>query len=171
MSHHRKLLVAAGVLAAASRFAPAMADTPCVTAKEIRVGNTTAYSGPGSAYGVPPPAGATRRDWRTSARRPERSPRRHGWRVPGTIVRHSGRVCRECERSKNTGASALWYCASRCSVATIVSRSAGSGRCKPARSAHRRSARHPIRPVWSVAPAWPWHAPAAPRRSAPSSES
>ena len=43
----------ATVLFALTAAAPAVADdTPGVTATEIKIGNTDAYSGPASAYGV-----------------------------------------------------------------------------------------------------------------------
>ena len=47
----REFLIAAGAATAAAR--PAWADdTPGVTATEIKIGNTAAYSGPASAYGI-----------------------------------------------------------------------------------------------------------------------
>jgi len=56
--HRRTLLASAGTLASAStlgvlgRIGPAGAQTPGVTATEIKIGQTQAYSGPASAYGV-----------------------------------------------------------------------------------------------------------------------
>ena len=50
--HRRTLLTAAGSLAALSRIGPAHAETPGVTATEIKIGQTEAYSGPASAYGA-----------------------------------------------------------------------------------------------------------------------
>ena len=50
--HRRTLLTAAGSLAALSRVGPAHAETPGVTATEIKIGQTQAYSGPASAYGA-----------------------------------------------------------------------------------------------------------------------
>ena len=53
---HRRTLLAAGPLAATlgtlGRISPAHADTPGVTATEIKIGQTEAYSGPASAYGA-----------------------------------------------------------------------------------------------------------------------
>ena len=49
---HRRTLLAAGSLAALSRIGPARAETPGVTATEIKIGQTQAYSGPASAYGA-----------------------------------------------------------------------------------------------------------------------
>ena len=46
-----KFLSAAALAAAAAFAGPALAQTPGVTATEIRVGQTIAYSGPASAYG------------------------------------------------------------------------------------------------------------------------
>jgi branched-chain amino acid transport system substrate-binding protein len=48
----RTLLASAGGLAAAGWFTRAKADTPGVTATEIRIGNTCPHSGPASAYGA-----------------------------------------------------------------------------------------------------------------------
>ncbi len=50
--HRRTLLTAAGSLAALSRTGPARAEAPGVTATEIKIGQTQAYSGPASAYGA-----------------------------------------------------------------------------------------------------------------------
>ena len=50
--HRRTLLAAAGSLAAVSRTGPACAQAPGVTATEIKIGQTEAYSGPASAYGA-----------------------------------------------------------------------------------------------------------------------
>jgi branched-chain amino acid transport system substrate-binding protein len=47
----RRLALLAAALAAAAIW-PAAADTPGVTATEIKIGNTTPYSGPASAYSV-----------------------------------------------------------------------------------------------------------------------
>ena len=49
-----KLLLGAGLLTAlaSTGFPAAAADLPGVTATEIKIGNTNAYSGPASAYGV-----------------------------------------------------------------------------------------------------------------------
>ncbi len=49
---HRRTLLAAGPLAALSRIRPARAQAPGVTATEIKIGQTQAYSGPASAYGA-----------------------------------------------------------------------------------------------------------------------
>ncbi len=49
---HRRTLLAAGSLAALGRIGPARAETPGVTATEIKIGQTQAYSGPASAYGA-----------------------------------------------------------------------------------------------------------------------
>jgi len=51
-STRRTLLAAAGGLALARPGLARAADTPGVTADEIRIGNTMPYSGPASAYGV-----------------------------------------------------------------------------------------------------------------------
>ena len=48
----RLVTVAAGALAVALATGAAMADTPGVTATEIKIGNTVPYSGPASSYGV-----------------------------------------------------------------------------------------------------------------------
>jgi branched-chain amino acid transport system substrate-binding protein len=48
----RTLLASAGALAAVNRFGTAKADTPGVTATEIKIGNTIPYSGNASSYGV-----------------------------------------------------------------------------------------------------------------------
>src|SRR5271170_3232617 len=48
----RWLMTAAGVAMATCVACGAMADNPGVTATEIKIGNTDAYSGPASAYGV-----------------------------------------------------------------------------------------------------------------------
>jgi branched-chain amino acid transport system substrate-binding protein len=50
--HRRTLLASAGALAATAHFSAAKANTPGVTAAEIKVGNTMPYSGPLSAKGV-----------------------------------------------------------------------------------------------------------------------
>ena len=54
--HRRTLLTAAGSLAATlgglGRIGPARAEAPGVTATEIKIGQTEAYSGPASAYGA-----------------------------------------------------------------------------------------------------------------------
>lgn len=50
--YRRTLLTAAGSLAASSRIGTARAQTPGVTATEIKIGQTQAYSGPASAYGA-----------------------------------------------------------------------------------------------------------------------
>src|SRR6202166_160817 len=51
--HARKRCLLATVLFALAGTTPAVAeDTPGVTATEIKIGNTDAYSGPASAYGV-----------------------------------------------------------------------------------------------------------------------
>ena len=54
--HRRTLLAAAGPFAATlgvlGRAGPASAQTPGVTATEIKIGQTEAYSGPASAYGA-----------------------------------------------------------------------------------------------------------------------
>ncbi len=50
--HRRTLLASAGALAAVSIVGRARADTPGVTATEIKIGQTQAYSGPASAYGA-----------------------------------------------------------------------------------------------------------------------
>ena len=52
MTKHRIALALAGLLALAVTAAPATAQTPGVTATEIKVGNTMPYSGPASAYGT-----------------------------------------------------------------------------------------------------------------------
>ena len=52
---HRRTLLAAGPLAAfgvLGHASPAHAETPGVTATEIKIGQTEAYSGPASAYGA-----------------------------------------------------------------------------------------------------------------------
>ena len=53
---HRRTLLAAGPLAATlgvlTRASPAYAQAPGVTATEIKIGQTEAYSGPASAYGA-----------------------------------------------------------------------------------------------------------------------
>ena len=51
MLHRRSAIAAAAVTLAAPRLASA-ADTTGITATEIRIGNTAAYSGPASAYGT-----------------------------------------------------------------------------------------------------------------------
>jgi branched-chain amino acid transport system substrate-binding protein len=48
----RLVSVAAGALAVALATGTALADTPGVTATEIKIGNTVPYSGPASSYGV-----------------------------------------------------------------------------------------------------------------------
>ena len=48
----RKAYLAAAVLAAAVTTGATAADTPGVTATEIKIGNTVPYSGPASSYGV-----------------------------------------------------------------------------------------------------------------------
>jgi branched-chain amino acid transport system substrate-binding protein len=48
--HRRTLLTSAAVIAAADWFSQAKADMPGVTATEIKIGNTWAYSGPASSY-------------------------------------------------------------------------------------------------------------------------
>ncbi len=48
----RKAYLAAAVLAAAVTTGTMAADTPGVTATEIKIGNTVPYSGPASSYGV-----------------------------------------------------------------------------------------------------------------------
>ena len=48
----RLATVAVGALAVALAAGAAMADTPGVTATEIKIGNTVPYSGPASSYGV-----------------------------------------------------------------------------------------------------------------------
>lgn len=50
--HRRTLLASAGALAAAGPFVRARADSPGITATEIKIGNTNPHSGPASAYGV-----------------------------------------------------------------------------------------------------------------------
>ncbi len=50
--HRRTLLATAGSLGILGRIGPAGAQTPGVTATEIKIGQTQAYSGPASAYGV-----------------------------------------------------------------------------------------------------------------------
>jgi len=50
--HRRTLLASAGTLGILGRIQPAGAQTPGVTATEIKIGQTQAYSGPASAYGV-----------------------------------------------------------------------------------------------------------------------
>ncbi len=50
--HRRTLLASAGAIAAVGRIGKANADTPGVTATEIKIGNTMPYSGPASAYGA-----------------------------------------------------------------------------------------------------------------------
>ena len=50
--HRRTLLASAGALAVAGRFSRAKADTPGVTDTQIKIGNTSPFSGPASAYGV-----------------------------------------------------------------------------------------------------------------------
>jgi len=53
MTNHTKLLMSAALLALAAAAGPAAAaDTPGVTATEIKIGQTMPYSGPASAYGV-----------------------------------------------------------------------------------------------------------------------
>jgi len=52
MTKHRIALALAGLLALTVTAAPAAAQTPGVTATEIKVGNTMPYSGPASAYGT-----------------------------------------------------------------------------------------------------------------------
>ncbi len=49
---HKGWLLAAAALLALSTGAARAADTPGVTATEIKIGNTNAYSGPASSYGV-----------------------------------------------------------------------------------------------------------------------
>jgi branched-chain amino acid transport system substrate-binding protein len=48
----RLVTVAAGAFAVALATGAALADTPGVTATEIKIGNTVPYSGPASSYGV-----------------------------------------------------------------------------------------------------------------------
>src|SRR3954470_13539680 len=48
----RKAYLAAAILAAAVTTGAIAADTPGVTATEIKIGNTVPYSGPASSYGV-----------------------------------------------------------------------------------------------------------------------
>jgi len=50
--HRRTLLASAGSLGILGRIGPAGAQTPGVTATEIKIGQTQAYSGPASAYGA-----------------------------------------------------------------------------------------------------------------------
>ena len=50
--HRRTLLAGTGSLTLAGLARTARADTPGVTATEIKIGNTDAYSGPASAYGA-----------------------------------------------------------------------------------------------------------------------
>lgn len=50
--HRRTLLAAAGPLATLGMIRPARAQAPGVTATEIKIGQTQAYSGPASAYGA-----------------------------------------------------------------------------------------------------------------------
>ena len=51
--HRRTLLASAGTLAIVALGRPASAaDAPGVTATEIKIGQTEAYSGPASAYGA-----------------------------------------------------------------------------------------------------------------------
>ncbi len=50
--HRRTLLVSAVALTDVGRFGNAKADTPGVTATEIKIGNTFPYSGPASSFGV-----------------------------------------------------------------------------------------------------------------------
>ena len=50
--NRRTMLATAGSLAVLGRVRPAWADTPGVTATEIKIGQTMAYSGPASAYGT-----------------------------------------------------------------------------------------------------------------------
>ena len=52
MLHRRTLLAAGTALAVAGTGRARAADTPGVTATEIKIGQTQAYSGPASAYGV-----------------------------------------------------------------------------------------------------------------------
>jgi branched-chain amino acid transport system substrate-binding protein len=52
MTRHPIVLTLAGLLALAATAVPAAAQTPGVTATEIKVGNTMPYSGPASAYGT-----------------------------------------------------------------------------------------------------------------------
>jgi branched-chain amino acid transport system substrate-binding protein len=52
MTRHPIVLTLAGLLALAAAAVPAAAQTPGVTATEIKVGNTMPYSGPASAYGT-----------------------------------------------------------------------------------------------------------------------
>jgi branched-chain amino acid transport system substrate-binding protein len=52
MTKHRIALALAGLLALTATAAPAAAQTPGVTATEIKIGNTMPYSGPASAYGT-----------------------------------------------------------------------------------------------------------------------
>ena len=48
----RKAYLAAALLAVAVTTGATAADTPGVTATEIKIGNTVPYSGPASSYGV-----------------------------------------------------------------------------------------------------------------------
>ena len=50
--YRRTLLASAGSLGILGRTGPAIAQTPGVTATEIKIGQTEAYSGPASAYGA-----------------------------------------------------------------------------------------------------------------------
>ncbi len=50
--YRRTLLASAGSLGILGRIGPAIAQTPGVTATEIKIGQTEAYSGPASAYGA-----------------------------------------------------------------------------------------------------------------------
>ena len=50
--HRRTLLASTAALATVGRFGKAKADTPGVTATEIKIGNTAPYSGPNAASGA-----------------------------------------------------------------------------------------------------------------------
>jgi branched-chain amino acid transport system substrate-binding protein len=52
MIGRRSVICSAVGISSAWRFGAARADTPGVTATDIKIGNTMPYSGPGSAYGV-----------------------------------------------------------------------------------------------------------------------
>lgn len=49
---HRRTLLASAALAVTGQFSKAKADTPGVSATEIKIGNTNAHSGPASAFGA-----------------------------------------------------------------------------------------------------------------------
>jgi len=52
MAMQRRTLIVGGAMVAALAKTAAAADTPGVTATEIKIGNTVPYSGPASAYGI-----------------------------------------------------------------------------------------------------------------------